>query len=272
MPTIRLLFTAFVLIYLPLTSTAQDGLSHSQEEKIQQIFEQTTITQMVDELPHELKNQFSQNPFGISAADNEQLITLFEEHFNADSLHQVAQKNFIEQFNPDYADSVLTTLQSDSLKPVIKTELDFYTVQGTRKQIITKYELEKEEPSQDRITLVKNVMEQRSAKDSEIEAQTILFRSFVIGTDIISSELALGEQQVEAIIENFTNRMQMQLEDELINNYLVMYHGLDDDQLEKYADFYATEGGQEFKESANKALQSALEEGADRFLNSAESL
>lgn len=264
MTRFRLLFTLFIFISLPLSAAAQ-------EDDIDKIFDTTTIPQILEEVPKDLHQQFSQNPFGISGANNEQLMELFSETFSADSLTAIAKSHFNENFDPDLATSTLKTLRSETIKPVLKTESDFYTVQGTRKQIVTKYELEKDEPSQEYIDLIKKIVEQRSDTETEIESQTILFRAFIIGTDTISSQLALGEEQVRAIIDNFKNRMQMQLEDELINNYLVMYHGLDDDQLEQYAAFFETEAGEEYKTAVVEAVHTAFKEGTDKFLDSIES-
>lgn len=261
-----------ICLLIPLQSIAQESASTHTKDNVDQLFELAPIKETLNNFPEDLKTQFSQNPFGISSSDNQKLIELFTEHFNADSLYNVAQKNFAENFDPEQANAALESLQSDSIKPVIEAESDFYSVQGIRKQIVTKYELEQDEPSEDRIALIKDVIDYRAVNDTEIESQEILFRTFVAGTDKISSDLSLGEAQVKAIVDNFTNRMQMQLDDELKNNYLVMYHGLSDDQLKNYADFYETEAGTEFNDLIEGAIHAAFQEGSDRFLNAVESL
>ncbi len=260
----KLLFSFFFFIALPLSTIAQ-------EDTIDLIFEASTIPQILEETPKDLQQQFSQNPFGISSENNERLIELFLENFSADSLSATAKSHLTDNFNQDLAASTLEQLQSEPIKSVLETESDFYTIQGTRKQIITKYELEEDEPSQERIDLIRELIEQRSDIETEIESQTILFRTFVLGTDTISSQLALGDEQVEAIIDNFKNRMQMQLEDELIQNYLVMYHSITDEQLKEYASFYETEAGQEYKTAVAEAVHAAFEEGSDQYLYSVES-
>lgn len=264
------IFICFLL--LPFLGFAQESSTSNKGNNIDQILELLPVQQTLNNIPKDLEQQFTQNPFGISASKNEQLIELFNETYNADSLSKIVHKNFKESFDPGYSDSVLSTLDSETIKPILNTEADFYTVQGIRKQIVTKYELEQDEPSQERISIIKDIIDHSSAKESEIESQTILFRSLVIGTDAISSKLSLSETQIDGVLDNFKNRLQMQLEDELVNNYLVMYHGLEDRQLKKYADFYATEAGTEFKEALNKAIHTAFQEASDRFITNAESL
>ncbi|WP_445664583.1 hypothetical protein [Fodinibius sp. AD559] len=265
--------TIFIFCFLiPFWGFAQNSSNVKNENDSDRILDLLPVKQTLNELPKELKSQFTQNPFGISASKNEQLIKLFSKAYNADSLSKTAHKSFKETFNHSYSDSVLAVLESESIKPILNTEADFYTVQGIRKQIVTKYELDQNKPSQERVSIIEDIIEHSSAKESEIESQTILFRSLVIGTDIISSKLSLSETQIDGVVNNFNNRLQMQLEDELVNNYLVMYHGLEDDRITKYADFYASEAGTEFKKSLNKAIHTAFQEASDRFISNVEAL
>ncbi|MDZ7660661.1 hypothetical protein [Fodinibius sp.] len=261
----------FCLLF-PFLAFAQESADVKNGNDIDRIFDLIPVEQTLTELPKDLKNQFSQNPFGISASKNEQLIELFSEAYHADSLFKIAHKHFKNNFDSSYSDSVLTILNSDKIKPVLNSEANYYTVQGIRKQIVTKYELEQDEPSQKRISIVKNLIEQSSTKKSALESQSILFRSFVIGTDAISSRLNLSDSQINSIINNFKNRLQMQLEDELVNNYLVMYHGLENDRLTKYADFYTTKAGTEFKKALNESIHTAFQEASDRFISDIKSL
>ncbi len=259
-------------LLLPFWGFAQESSNVKNGNGTDRLLDLVPVKQTFNELPKDLKAQFSQNPFGISSSKNEQLIELFTEAYNADSLLKIAHQSFEENFDPSYSDSVLAVLESDAIKPVLNAETDFYTVQGIRKQIVKKYELEQNEPSQERISIIKDIIKHSSAKESEIESQTILFRSWVIGTDAISSRLSLSEAQIDGVVNNFNNRLQMQLEDELVNNYLVMYHGLEDERLTKYANFYATEAGTEFKESLIEAIHTAFQDASDRFISNVESL
>lgn len=271
MKNIRAIVFIFCFL-LPFLGFAQKSSNTKNEGNIDRLLDMVSVKQTLNELPKDLKTQFSQNPFGISSSKNEQLLELFANAYNADSLSKIAQKSFEENFDPSYYDSVLAVLKSEAIKPILNTKADFYTVQGIRKQIVTKYELEQNEPSQKRISIIKDIIQHRSAKQSEIESKTMLFRSLVIGTDAISSKLSLSETQINGVVNNFNDRMQMQLENELLNKYLVMYHGLRDDQLTKYADFYASEAGTKFIESLNEAIYIAFQESSDRFISSVESL
>ena len=265
--------TIFIFCLLfPFLGLAQDSSNPKNSTDIDRIFNLVPVKQMLTELPKDLKNQFTQNPFQISASKNSKLVRLYGEAYHADSLLKMARKSFKENFDANYANSVLTTLESDKIKPVLNAEAEFYTLQGTRKQIVTKYELEQNKPSEEYISIIKDLIEQSSAKKSALESQTILFRSLVIGTDAISNNLNVSETQVNSIVNNFKNRLQMQLEDELVDNYLVMYHGLDNDRIRHYANFYTTEAGTEFKESLNEAVHTAFKKASEQLISNIESL
>lgn len=268
----RLFYTVFLFICVPLVSIAQQPAAPSQTSDIQAVVDAIPFKEILEESPKDLKRQFSQNPFGISSSQNKQLTTLFSEVFHPDSLLQTARKKFINSFDASYVDATLATLTSNPIESILKTESDFYTIQGIRKRIITKYELEQDKPSKERISIIKNLIKQRRAKETEIESQTILFRTWITATNKISNNLTLSSTQIEGIVNNFKNRMQMQLADELVNNYLVMYHRIDNDTLKEYVDFYASENGTEFKEAIATSIHTALDTASKQFIDSVESL
>ena len=267
----RLVVFIFCLLF-PFMGLAQGSSNIKQDTDIDRILNLVPVKQTLGELPKDLKEQFSQNPFRISAAKNDQLLKLFGEAYQADSLFKFARESFKENFDANYTDSVLTTLESDMIKPILNSKAEFYTIQGIRKQIITKYELEQDQPSEERISIIKDLIEHSSAKESALKSQTILFRSLVVGTDAISSKLNLNETQINSIVDNFNSRLQMQLEDELINNYLVTYHKIPNNRIKKYTNFYATQAGTEYKESLNDAVHTAFQKASDQLISNIESL
>lgn len=263
-------FTIFIFCLLfPFLGLAQESFTKNEAD---QVFNQIPVKQTLIEMPEDLKSQFSQNPFGISPKRNSRLVELFTKAFDPDILADTARKEFHSQFDTTKAEDVLSALQSETLKQVVDKEFEYFTIQGIRKRIITKYELERDKPSEQRQALIKKIVNNKSAKDSEIESQKIIFRSFVVATSAISDNIRLSENQIEGIVGNFTNRMQMQLENELINTYLIMYHGLDDDQLTQYADFYASEAGRELRNAITTSINNAFQSASDRFLENVRSL
>lgn len=267
----RLAILIFCLFF-PFIGFAQKSSEVEKNTDIDRILNLVPIKQTLSELPKDLKNQFLQNPFRISDSKNDKLIKLFSEAYHVDSLLKISRERFKENFNPDYTDSVLNSLTSDKIKPALNSEAEFYTIQGIRKKIVTKYELEQNPPSEERTSIIKDLIEQSSAKESAIASQKIIFRSLVLGTDAISSKLNLNKTQINSIINNFNSRLQMQLEDELVNNYLVMYHKIPNDLIKHYTNFYATKAGSEHKESLHEAIHTAFQEASNQLISEIESL
>lgn len=260
--------TAVILIFalFPIITIGQDSSTQSKSQVIQKIAEETSISSELNQPIDELENQFSQNPFGLPSATNERMMELYSEAFQPKSTTESIRNTFNEQFNAEYADSVAAWLRKPNTKDVHETEKDFYTLQGVRKRIVSKYELEQDPPSDERVQLIQSLAEKRSAAETEMESRATIFRALVTAFGELSDQQSFNSTQIEGIVGNFRNQMRSQIDEQVTSHLMTKYHGLDNEVLQQYISFYNTESGQWLTTTASQSKQNALESAADQFL------
>ena len=272
MPSIRRTFPLVVLLLLPSLILAQSDEANSKTEIVNQIIKQTSVEDELLAPVDDLQSQFSQNPFGLPAETNEQLMKLYEESFDQDSVMRSIRQTFLDEYNTDFAKAVTDWMQKEDVRKVLEQESKYYTLQGKRERIVHKYELEQDPPSSDRNKLMENLVQQMSAAEMEIESRVIIFRTMVMAFSEISDQRSFSEQQIQGFTDNFRNQISMQINQQLAEQMLVKYHGLDNSVLQPYVSFFDTEAGTWLKKTTSQAVQNAIQQSADKFLDSLDNL
>ncbi|GAA5520111.1 hypothetical protein LQ318_00205 [Aliifodinibius salicampi] len=272
MPHQKFFLLTLCLFLLPFITSAQKSNLDSETEVINYIFEELPLEEKINEHPRELHEQFSQNPFGLSPSKNDQMMDLFLQAFTADSLVYHTQEVFRENFDENKAQSVTKRLKDESIQEVLEAEQEFYSLQGIRKRVVNRYELEQNPPSDARTKLINSLVASMSAAETETESQLILFRAIVTAFGKLSDERTLSDSQIDNFVNNFRNRMQGQVDQELTQQYLLKYHGLDNEVLQQYQSFYESEAGNWLNKNVSQGIQSAYQKASDRFLESVQNL
>lgn len=261
-----IVITLFAL--LPFIAIAQESPTQNDPEIIHKIIEETSVSDELNQPIDELQNQFSQNPFGLPTETNEQMMELYSEVFQPESIMKSIRSTFNEQFNAEYADSVANWLNKPNTQDVHEFKKEFYTLQGIRKRVVSKYELEQNPPGKDRVQLIQSLAQKRAVAETEIEARAVIFRALVTAFGELSDQQSFNSTQIQGIVGNFRNQMRSQIDEQVTNNLMTKYHGLDNDMLQQYISFYETESGQWLTTTASQSKQNALEAAADQFLKS----
>lgn len=272
MSHLRHFFLTLCLFLLPFITSAQEPDLDSKTEIINYIFEKIPLEEKINEHPRELHKQFSQNPFGLSPSKNNQMMDLFLQAFTADSLVYHAQEVFRDNFDEEKAQSVTKRLNDESIQGVLEAEQEFYSLQGMRKRVVNRYELEQNTPSDERTKLINSLVASMSAAEAEAESQVILFRAIVTAFGKLSDQRTLSDSQIDNFVNNFRNRMQGQVGQELTQQYLLRYHGLDNEVLEQYQSFYESEAGNWLNKNISQGIQTAYQKASDQFLESVQNL
>lgn len=273
MTLFRLLCIVLGLSLLPFQAMAQaDSAEHSKAEIVSKIFEEIPIEEKLNENPRDLHQQFSQNPFGLPADKNQQMMDLFLDSFTADTLIADARGTFHQTFDNESARTTIDWLDNENTQTVLNAEQEFYSLQGVRKRVVNRYELEQNPPSKERIELINTLAESMSASEAEIEAQIILFRAIVSAFGQLNSQQSLSESQIEGFVQNYRSRAQMQINRELTDRFMLIYHGLDSDVLRQYQSFYESEAGNWLSQTTSESVLSAYQNASERFLNSINNL
>lgn len=261
---------AIIILFalLPFIAIAQESPPQNESEIINKIIEETSVSGELHQPIDELQNQFSQNPFGLPSATNERMMDLFSEAFQPESTLESIRSTFNNQYNTEHAESVVDWLNEPHPQGVHEAEKEFYTLQGIRKQVVSKYELEQDPPSENRIQLIQSLAQRKSAVETELEARATIFRALVTAFGELSDQQSFSSSQIEGIVGNFRNQIQSQIDQQVINHLMTKYHSVEDDVLQQYISFYDTESGQWLTDTTSESIQNALESAADQFLTS----
>lgn len=226
----------------------------------------------MEETVGDLHEQFSQNPFGMSPTQNQQMLQQFMKSFATDSLLTDAREAFQQNYSQEYADSINSWLSRASFQKVLEAEKQFYTIQGVRNRVVNRYELEQDPPSESRVQLISTLAQNKSAVETEVESQVIIFRSLITAFSDLSTSQSFSNQQIEGILGNFQSQASQQIHQEVNNQLLLMYHGVEDDSLEEYLQFYDTGAGNWLRETTATSKHAAYQAAGDRFLNAIQDL
>lgn len=267
----RLLFITLGIALLPFLTTAQETSERSPEKQLETIFEHIPFEGKLNESPKDLNEQFSQNPLGLPAEKNRQMMELFLDAFTADTLIHQAKEVFHEKYDADLVHSVIQELEQGKLESVFEAEKEFYSLQGIRKRVVNRYEMQQNPPSEKRTELINELIETQSASEAEIEVQVILFRAIVEAFGELSDQ-SLSESQIDGFVDNYRGQIQGQVEQEISNQFLLRYHEVDEATLRKYQSFLESEAGVWLSETSSEAVQSAYKKASNRFLESIRNL
>lgn len=268
----RLLFFALIFAVIPLVTAAQESGDYTKAEVIDRIFEEIPFEGSLNERPNDLHQEFSQNPLGLPASQNEKMMEVFLQSFTADTLVHHARNAFQRNYNAEHAAAVMDWFPDEDIQTVLDAEREFYTIQGIRKRVVNRYELEQNPPSDARINLINSLAESMGASEAEIEAQLVLFRAIVSAFGELSAQQSFTESQIDGFVQNYRSQIQMQVNQEVSNQLMLTYHGLDNEALQQYQSFYESEAGNWLRETISESIQSAYRTASDSFLESIRNL
>lgn len=263
---IRRLASTIFVICLPILAFSQSSSADANAKAINQIFEEIPIKERLGETPENLHAQFSQNPFGLPAEQNQKMMDLFLETFNTDAMVADAKEVFQENVQSEEVKAAINWIQNEDTQKTLDAENEFYTIQGIRKRVVNKYELEQNPPSKERNQLISSLVENKSAIEDELESQVIIFRALVNAFSELSPQQSFSEAQIEGFVGNFRNQNRPQVEQSVTNQFQLMYHGLENDTLNNYISFYETDAGNWLSSTTTESIHTAYEEAAARFL------
>lgn len=265
-------YPAFIVFtLLPYLVFAQVSPS-PKTKQINQIIKQTNVEDKLQAPIEELRLQFSQNPFGLPSAKNKQMMKRFKKSFSRDSLLRTINATFRKNYDAVHADSVTEWLQQDPIRRLLSQETEYYTLQGIRKRVVNKYELEQHPPPPERSRLMEELAETISAPRLEIESQVMIFKAMVTAFSKLSDLRTFNGRQIRSFTNNFRNQVQPQIKREFPNRLLIKYKGIKSSALQSYMSFYTTPAGTWLKNTTAQSVRHAIKKATDKFLTSIDGL
>jgi len=257
---------------LPFIVIGQDATVKTQSGNTDEIITAISLSEQLNEIADEFHSQFEQNPLGLDPSQNKRMMDLFRKAFDKKTLLNNVRETFQKKYNASYADSVVKWINSDSSQKVLHTKKDYFTLQGIRKRVVNKYELEQTPPSQTRKNLIDSLAKKTLAAKSKINANVVMFRSVVKAFSQLSDQRSFSDAQIENFVNNYRMQMSTQMDEEIANELLVMYHNLNNNVLRNYISFYNSEPGQWLTKTTKESIQSAFDSAANHFLESVDKI
>jgi transposase InsO family protein len=223
------------------------------------------------EAPETIRLQFEQNPLQLASETNQQMLAQFDKAYETNRLLSDFKSALKKQFTPEYQTKISDWFARDYVQEISQARRDYHTLQGKRKRIITRYELDQSPAAELRKKMISTLTETTSAGESSIESSVIVFRSVLKALSQLSTQRRLNEVQIEGITNNFREQQQNQAGNSFNREQLIMYNQVSDDMLERYISFWNTETGRWLDKAISESLQTAYQQSAERFLESVNS-
>ena len=225
------------------------------------------LAETVNQIPNTLAGQFEQNPIGIDETLNQMIVDAFDDSFHTDSLYQTVSASINQRYEQSFAEGVLQNFQQTSIRSVLETRREFNTLQGYRKQVVGMYEMEQNPPSEIRMMLVESLRDTKNVTGYVTDSYGIIFRSFLQSIDTLSLRQNFTEGQMNAFVDNYKNQIRSEIDNSVIDDYLVTFHDIPKDTLNTYIAFWESEAGQWFNKSYHEGLLTAYQKAADGFIH-----
>lgn len=262
----RYLFILLIALYLPHAAEAQT-ITTADSSPVDMLVEKMSVNQQLSEVPEEIRLQFEQNPMQLPAETNQQMLKQFDEAY-ANDLMVDDFKSGMRQKLDDQQQELSQWLNNDYTQSITDARKLYYTLQGKRQRVVTRYEMDQNPPSEQRIKLINTLTGTTSVAQSSVESSVIILRSVIKALGKLSKQQNFSDAQVNAIAANFRTQMQSQAGDLLNRQQLVMFHQVPDEALQNYITFWGTDTGQWLDKTISQSMQAAYQQAADRFLQS----
>lgn len=269
LPHHTVLFSVLIF-FIPILSSAQQSHSAKDYAIVDSLLAEIPFESRLEAAPKDIEMQFAQNPLGLPSQKNERMIQLFAEGFVIDSLMRDVESIFNSQYSSEHSGALKSWLNSESTQKVHKAEEALNTLQGARQRVVRMYEMEQDPPTATREDIILSLINATSSADIAIASQSILFRSIVSAFSILSDQRTFSESQIDGIVNNYRMEIESQVEDDLKQQYLLMYYDLDNETLKEYTSFFNSDAGVWLGTTASAAMKTAYQNASDRFIESVE--
>lgn len=223
------------------------------------------ISEKIKEAPRDLRLQFEQNPLNLDPGKNKEILSHFSEAYKTNMLVADFKTSLQEKLTEEEAETVSNKLQSPAIQKVTEARQEFYTLQGKRKRIVTKYEMEQDPPSADRISSIRALVDTTSQAEESVESSIIILRPLLTALMKESQQRTFSEAQLDAITSNFRAQMQSQASEQALNDLLITFYNIDDKTLSEYVSFMQSPAGQWLDNAISESIQASYQQAADRF-------
>ncbi|WP_372638789.1 hypothetical protein [Fodinibius sp.] len=257
------------LVSLPLSGFSQSS-PDSKQALADQLVEQLALKQQLEEAPDDIRMQFEQNPLNLTPQKNKRMLELFSDAYESQRLLDNFKSALQQLLNDELAAELSQKLSDPDIRAVTDAQQEFYTLQGKRKRIITKYEMEQQAPSPERTAAISALIDTTSAATGSVESSIVILRSVIKALGSLSEQHSFNEGQIDAVADNFRTQMEAGVSQQTRNRLMVTYYHVDTEALDKYVTFMQSDSGQLLDKAISQSIQSTYEAASQRFLQAVE--
>lgn len=262
---LRSAYCSLILLYCFISvGQAQTSAANSQA-LTDTITSDFAIPQKIKEPPRDLQLQFQQNPLNLAPEKNNEILRHFSEAFKTELLVDDFKAALKQKLSGEHVSTVSQKLQSPAIQKVTEALQEFYTLQGKRQGIVTKYEMEQDPPSADRTSMIRSLVDTTSTAEESVESSIIILRPLLTSLMKESQQRTFSETQLDAITSNFRTQMQSQASEQTLNDLLITFYNIEGNTLNEYLSFMQSPAGQWLDNAISESIQSSYQQAADRF-------
>ncbi|SHF57675.1 hypothetical protein SAMN05443144_11075 [Fodinibius roseus] len=263
-------FACHATVLLFLLSFPLSGFSQSSPDGKQaladQLVRQLALQQQLEEAPDDIRMQFEQNPLNLPAKKNKRMLELFSDAYKSERLLDDFKSALREQLTDELAAELSQKLSDPDIRAVTNAQQEFYTLQGKRKRIVTKYELEQQAPSPERSSAISALTDTTSEAAGSVESSIVILRSVIKALGSLSEQHSFSDRQIDAVADNFRTQMEAGASQQTSDRLMVTYYHVDTGSLDRYVTFMQSDTGQWLDRAISQSIQSAYKAASERFL------
>jgi hypothetical protein len=253
-----------ILFYFPLNALAQTS-TDANPSLADTITSDFAIAEKIKEAPHDLQLQFEQNPLSLAPEKNEQILNHFSEAYKSELLIKDFKSALQQKLNGEWIETISQKLQTPAIQTITNAQQQFYTLQGKRQGVVTKYEMEQTPPTEERTSTIQALADTTSMASEFVESSIVILRPLLESLMKESQQRTFSEAQLDAITSNFRAQMQSQATNQSSTDLLITFHHVDGEVLRKYVSFMQSQPGQQLNKVISESMRSAYQQAADRF-------
>lgn len=268
----RFFYAAAVLLFLLSLPRPGSGQSSpdSKQALADQLVRQLALREQLKEAPDNIRMQFEQNPLNLSAQKNERMLELFSKAYKSKRLLEDFKSALQQELTDERAVVLSQKLDTPAVQAVTDAQQEFYTLQGKRKRIVTKYEMEQQAPSPERRAAISALVDTTSAAAGSVESSIVILRSVIKALGRLSEQHRFTDRQIDTVAENFRTQMEAGAFQQTRERLMVTYYNVDIEALDQYVAFMQSDTGQWLDKVLSLSIQSAYETASERFLQAVE--
>lgn len=263
---------ALFLFCIPLAIQAQSPIAiDSTAALVNRLTSQFAVPSQLKEQPRSIRNQFEQNPLSLPEKTNSRILGQFSEAYDTQALVADFKAALQNNIPAEFTDDIARKTASLSIRAVTEAQQEYYTLQGKRKRIITRYEMDQQPPSAKRRSAISALVDTTAIADGSVESSVLILRSLLKALIQSNDQLPYSESRLNAITKNFQAQMQSQASQQANRQLMVTYHPVDLNNLKQYVAFMQSPAGQALDKAITQSMRSAYEAAANRFSQAVQS-